>query len=62
HSLVVIEHNPSVMFSADYLVDLGPEGGDDGGRIVAKGSPEQVARQTSASHTARFLAREVFGR
>ena len=42
NTVVVIEHNLDVIKSADYIVDLGPEGGDDGGLIVAKGTPEQI--------------------
>ncbi|HYA97165.1 MAG TPA: excinuclease ABC subunit UvrA, partial [Methylomirabilota bacterium] len=57
-SLLVIEHNLDVIKSADWLVDLGPEGGEAGGRIVATGTPEQVARNPH-SHTARFLARAL---
>ena len=55
-SLLVIEHNLEVIKSADWVIDLGPEGGDRGGCVVATGTPEQVARN-SQSHTARFLAR-----
>ena len=55
-SLLVIEHNLDVIKSADWLIDLGPEGGDQGGKIIATGTPEQVARNQN-SHTARFLAR-----
>ena len=55
-SLVVIEHNPDVIKSADWVIDLGPEGGDRGGQVIATGTPEQVARN-SRSHTAKFLAR-----
>jgi excinuclease ABC subunit A len=55
-SLVVIEHNLDVIKSADWLIDLGPEGGEEGGKIVATGTPEQVARNAQ-SHTGRFLAR-----
>ena len=54
HSLVVIEHNLDVIKTADALIDLGPEGGEEGGRIVAVGTPEQVA-QIEASHTGRYL-------
>jgi len=54
HSLLVIEHNLDVIKTADYLIDLGPEGGDEGGRIVATGTPEQVA-QNDESHTGRAL-------
>jgi excinuclease ABC subunit A len=55
-SLLVIEHNLDVIKSADWLIDLGPEGGDQGGKIVATGTPEQVARNPQ-SQTGRFLAR-----
>jgi excinuclease ABC subunit A len=55
-SLLVIEHNLDVIKCADWLIDLGPEGGDQGGKIVATGTPEQVARNPQ-SHTGRFLAR-----
>jgi excinuclease ABC subunit A len=55
-SVLIIEHNLDVIKSADWLIDLGPEGGDAGGRVVAAGTPEQVARN-SQSHTGRFLAR-----
>jgi excinuclease ABC subunit A len=58
-SVVVIEHNLDVIKSADHVIDLGPEGGDGGGRIVAEGTPEQVARE-AGSHTGRFLA-DVLG-
>ena len=55
-SLLVIEHNLDVVKSADWLIDLGPEGGDQGGKIIATGTPEQVARN-GQSHTGRYLAR-----
>jgi excinuclease ABC subunit A len=55
-SLVVIEHNLDVIKSADWLIDLGPEGGEEGGKIIATGTPEQVARNPQ-SHTGRFLGR-----
>ena len=54
HSLLVIEHNLDVIKTADYVIDLGPEGGESGGRVVATGTPEQVA-QAEASHTGRYL-------
>lgn len=54
HSLVVIEHNLDVIRAADWLIDLGPEGGEAGGLIVAQGSPEEVRRHAS-SHTAQAL-------
>ena len=54
HSLLVIEHNLDVIKVADWIIDLGPEGGEAGGQIVAAGTPEQVA-QNDASHTGRYL-------
>lgn len=56
NTLVVIEHNLDVIKTADYLIDLGPEGGPEGGRIIATGTPEEVATN-SASATGRYLAR-----
>jgi excinuclease ABC subunit A len=56
NTVVVIEHNLDVMAEADWIIDLGPEGGDAGGRIVAQGSPEAMAKQPARSHTARILA------
>ena len=55
NTVLVIEHNLDVIKSADWIIDLGPEGGDDGGEIVAEGSPEQVAK-TPGSYTGKFLA------
>jgi excinuclease ABC subunit A len=55
-SLLVIEHNLDVIKSADWLIDMGPEGGDMGGKVIATGTPEQVARNQH-SHTGRFLSR-----
>ncbi|HQK95837.1 MAG TPA: ATP-binding cassette domain-containing protein, partial [Armatimonadota bacterium] len=54
NTIVVIEHNMEVIRSCDYIVDLGPEGGDDGGLVVCAGTPEQVAAVAS-SHTGRYL-------
>jgi excinuclease ABC subunit A len=56
NTVVVIEHNLDVIAEADWILDLGPEGGDAGGRVVAQGSPERVARDSTRSHTARILA------
>ena len=70
HSIVVIEHNLEVIKCADWIIDLGPEAGDDGGEVVAVGTPEQIARVEN-SYTGKFLAqilgsargpRAVFGR
>ena len=55
NTLVVIEHNLDIIKSADWVIDLGPEGGKDGGWIIAEGPPERIAG-TSGSHTGRFLA------
>jgi excinuclease ABC subunit A len=57
-SLVVIEHNMDVIKSADWVIDLGPEGGEGGGRIVAEGTPEEIATNL-LSHTGKWLAREL---
>jgi excinuclease ABC subunit A len=58
NTLVVVEHNMDVIKCADWIIDLGPEGGAAGGHIVAEGRPEQVAKN-AASHTGRFLAGEL---
>jgi excinuclease ABC subunit A len=55
NTVIVIEHNLDVMAEADWIVDLGPEGGSGGGRIVAQGAPEDIARKPGASHTASIL-------
>jgi excinuclease ABC subunit A len=55
-SILIIEHNLEVIKSADWVIDLGPEGGERGGKVVATGTPEQVARNAQ-SHTGKFLAR-----
>jgi excinuclease ABC subunit A len=54
HSLLVIEHNLDVIKTADWIIDLGPEGGEEGGEIIAAGTPEQIV-QSPASHTGRYL-------
>jgi excinuclease ABC subunit A len=54
HSLVVIEHNLDVIKTADHIIDLGPEGGEAGGRVVATGTPEEIA-SVPESHTGRYL-------
>jgi excinuclease ABC subunit A len=54
HTLIVIEHNLDVIKTADWIIDLGPEGGEDGGQVIAMGTPEQVAHEPG-SHTGRFL-------
>lgn len=54
NSMVVIEHNLDVVKNADWIIDMGPEGGNAGGQIVAEGTPEQVAKVTK-SYTGQFL-------
>ena len=56
NTVIVIEHNLDVIKSADYIVDLGPEGGDEGGELIFAGTPEECAR-SERSHTGRFLRR-----
>jgi len=58
NSVIVIEHNLEVIKTADWIIDLGPDGGDDGGSIVVEGPPERVAAE-GASHTGRFLAQTL---
>ena len=58
NTVIVIEHNLDVIKSADYIIDLGPEGGDGGGQVVVSGTPEEVALEPS-SYTGQFLAREL---
>jgi excinuclease ABC subunit A len=55
NTVVIIEHNLDVIKTADWVIDLGPEGGDEGGRVVAVGTPEEVAAQSSRSYTGQFL-------
>ena len=54
NTVLIIEHNLDVVKSADWVIDLGPEGGTAGGKIVAEGTPEQIA-QTPGSHTGEYL-------
>ncbi len=60
-SVLIIEHNLEVIRAADWVIDLGPEGGDRGGYIVAEGTPEQVA-EVEASYTGQFLQRALAAR
>lgn len=57
NTVVVIEHNMDIIRSADWIIDLGPEGGDGGGRVVAAGTPEQVAQLGDVSYTGKYLKR-----
>ena len=54
NTVIVIEHNLDVIKTADWIIDLGPEGGEEGGYVVATGTPEQIA-QLERSHTGRYL-------
>jgi len=60
NSVIVIEHNLDVIKTADWVIDLGPDGGDRGGELIAEGTPEQVAK-VKASHTGRYLALALRG-
>jgi excinuclease ABC subunit A len=55
HSMIVIEHNLDMIQSADWVIDLGPEGGNGGGELLATGTPEQISKQPR-SYTGRYLA------
>jgi excinuclease ABC subunit A len=61
NTIVIIEHNLDVIKTADWIVDLGPEGGDEGGRVVAAGQPEAIAAQADRSYTGQFLAVALTG-
>ena len=54
NTVIVVEHDEDIMKAADHIIDIGPEGGDGGGTIVAEGTPEEVA-EVEASHTGRYL-------
>jgi excinuclease ABC subunit A len=58
NTVLIIEHNMDVVKTADWVIDLGPEGGDGGGRVVAAGTPEAIARE-KGSHTGRYLAQAL---
>jgi len=60
NTVIVIEHNMDVIKCADYIIDLGPEGGDRGGEVISRGTPEQVMK-TKASYTGQFLKRYLNG-
>jgi excinuclease ABC subunit A len=57
--VAVIEHNMEVIKEADYIIDMGPEGGDMGGRVVGTGSPAELVKGHAKSHTVRYLKKYV---
>jgi len=59
NTVIIIEHNLEVIKFCDYIIDLGPEGGEEGGYLVAQGQPEEVAK-VAESHTGRYLKRVLF--
>ena len=61
NTVAIIEHNMEIIKEADYIIDLGPEGGDDGGRVVATGSPGELLKYKGKSHTARCFAKYLKG-
>jgi excinuclease ABC subunit A len=61
NTVVIIEHNLDVIKTADWVIDLGPEGGEEGGRVVATGTPEMLAREADRSYTGQFLKAVVPG-
>jgi excinuclease ABC subunit A len=60
--VVLVEHNLDVIAAADWVIDMGPEAGSGGGRVVAEGPPQQLARRPGRSHTGRALADFLPGR
>lgn len=59
NTVMIIEHNPDVIKKADHLIDIGPEGGDKGGKVVFQGTPEKLVKKQPKNHTARFLKEEL---
>ena len=60
NTVVVIEHNLDVIKTADYIIDMGPEGGDKGGTVIAKGTPEEIAKKKK-SYTGQYLKKYLKG-
>ena len=60
NTVLIIEHHPDIVKVADWVIDLGPEGGDGGGQLVTEGTPEQIVR-VSSSHTGKFLKEHLAG-
>jgi excinuclease ABC subunit A len=61
HTIIIIEHNMDVIKYADYVIDIGPEGGTAGGNVVIAGAPEEIAA-CATSHTGRFLKKKLLGK
>jgi excinuclease ABC subunit A len=62
NTVAIIEHNMEIIKEADYIIDLGPEGGDGGGRVVASGSPKELLKYADKSHTARCFKKYLKGK
>ena len=62
NTVAVIEHNMEIIREADYIIDLGPEGGAEGGRVVSSGSPKELLNATAKSHTARYFKKYLNGK
>ena len=58
NTVLIIEHNLDVIKTVDYIIDIGPEGGKKGGKVIAKGTPEEIIKNKK-SHTAHFLKKEL---
>ena len=58
HSIIVVEHNLELIKCADYIIDLGPEGGENGGQLVASGTPEEIIK-TNTSVTGKYLKEKI---
>ena len=62
NTVAVIEHNMQIISEADYIIDLGPEGGNEGGRVIASGSPNEILKAAARSHTARCFQKYLEGK
>jgi excinuclease ABC subunit A len=59
NSVIVIEHNLDFIKNADYIIDMGPEGGSGGGKIITAGNVEKIIKNTNISYTAKYLKKEI---